>query len=131
MKKWLTSYEGSGSLNSVAENLQLKIQKTGLLVKEATSGIFAEPKVRSAAFSEEVLNGNNSEPVEAGPNRLIVMRMLEHKPAAVQPLKEVEAKVVASILADKAKQQAQQTADAIKQKVESGEPMLLSLQQKD
>lgn len=117
------SYESSGSLAAVADALQLTIKKTGLLSKDSSTDIFAAPKVRSAAFSEEVLNGNNSEPIEADNNRLVVLRMLEHKLAAVQPLKDVEPKVVATLLEEKAKQQAQQTANAIKQRVEAGEAM--------
>ncbi len=114
------SYENSGSLGPVSEALKLTIQKTGLESKDSVNGIFVEPKVKSAAFSEEVLNGNNSEAIEAGANRLVVLRMLEHKPATVLPLKDVEAKVSAAVLADKAKQQNQQMADNIKKKLEGG-----------
>ena len=114
------SYENSGSLGPVSEALKLTIQKTALESKDSVNGIFVEPKVKSAAFSEEVLNGNNSEAIEAGANRLVVLRMLEHKPATVLPLKDVEAKVSAAVLADKAKQQNQQMADNIKKKLEGG-----------
>ncbi len=115
------SYESNGSLTSVSQTLQLPIQKTGLLGKEATDGIFSEVKVRNAAFSEEVLNGTNSEPIEVGTGKLVVVRLLEHKPAATLPLKEVEAKVAASLLAEKSKQQAQTTANTIKQRLQAGE----------
>lgn len=115
------SYESNGSLTSVSQTLQLPIQKTGLLGKDATDGIFAEAKVRNAAFSEEVLNGTNSEPIEVGTGKLVVVRQLEHKPAATLPLKDVEAQVAATLLAEKAKQQAQTTANSIKQRLQAGE----------
>ncbi|MCX7087662.1 MAG: SurA N-terminal domain-containing protein [Methylococcales bacterium] len=115
------SYENSGSLSAVAEGLKLKTQKTALLSKDSVSDIFSEAKVRTAAFSEEVLNGNNSEPVEMGLNRLVVLRLLEHKPAATQALKDVEPKVVAALLADKAKQQSVQVAEKIQQRLQAGE----------
>lgn len=117
------SYENSGALSAVSEGLKLKIQKTGLMSKESGEGIFADPKVRAAAFAEEVLNGNNSEPLEAGSNHLIVLRLLEHKPAKAQDLKEVEVKVSAALLAEKAKQEAVIIADKIKLKVQAGEDM--------
>ncbi|MEQ1638548.1 MAG: SurA N-terminal domain-containing protein [Methylococcales bacterium] len=117
------SYENSGSLSAVAEGLKLKIQKTDLLPKDSVVGIFSEPKVRMAAFSEEVLNGNNSEPVEMGVNRLVVLRLLEHKPAATQAFKEVEPKVLAAFLADKAQQQALQVATKIQQRLQAGESL--------
>lgn len=118
------SYENSGALSAVAEALKLKIQKTGLMAKDSPGeGVFADPKLRAAAFSEEVLNGNNSEPVEATSNHLVVLRLLEHKPAMVQELKDIEAKVSAALLDEKAKQQAMALADKIKLKVQAGEEM--------
>lgn len=118
------SYENSGALSAVAEGLKLKIQKTGLMTKDSSGeGIFADSKLWAAVFSEEVLNGNNSEPVEVASNHLVVLRLLEHKPAMVQALKDVEAKVSAALLDEKAKQQAIALADKIKLKVQAGEDM--------
>ena len=117
------SYENSGSLVPVAEGLKLQIQKTGLLGKGSMAGIFSEPKVRVAAFSEEVLNGNNSEPVEIGSNRLVVLRLLEHKSAATQPFQSVESRVAEALLAEKARQQTIQIADKIKSRLQAGELM--------
>ncbi|MDD4905905.1 MAG: peptidylprolyl isomerase, partial [Methylobacter tundripaludum] len=81
----------------------------------------ADEKIRNAAFTEEVLQGNNSTPIELGTDRLVVLRMLEHKPAAARELNDVKKDIVAVLLSDKAKQQAIETAKKIKTRLQAGE----------
>ncbi|MGZ8235586.1 SurA N-terminal domain-containing protein [Methylobacter tundripaludum] len=115
------SYEHPDNLKTVADALGIAIKKTALFTKDKGESIAAEEKVRSAAFTEEVLQGNNSTPIELGTDRLIVLRMLEHKPAAARELKDVKPDIVAVLLADKAKQQAVETAKKIKARLQAGE----------
>ncbi|MFZ2403810.1 MAG: SurA N-terminal domain-containing protein [Methylobacter sp.] len=115
------SYEHPDNLKTVADALGIAIKKTALFTKDKGESIAAEEKVRSAAFTEEVLQGNNSTPIELGTDRLVVLRMLEHKPAAARELKDVKPDIVAVLLADKAKQQAVETAKKIKARLQAGE----------
>ena len=115
------SYENPDSLQTVSEALGLGVKKTGLFAKDKGDGIAAEQKVRDMAFAEEVLQGNNSAPVELGSERLVVLRLLERRPASVRELNAVKPEVIAALSSEKAKQQAIDKAAKIKQQLLAGE----------
>ncbi|MDD5579850.1 MAG: SurA N-terminal domain-containing protein [Methylobacter sp.] len=115
------SYENPDNLQTVAEALGVAVKKSALFTRDKGADFANEQKIREAAFSEEVLKGNNSTPVELGGDRLVVLRLLEHKPAATLGLNEVKQEVVALILKDKAKQQAVEKALQIKSRLLAGE----------
>ncbi|MDP1664943.1 MAG: SurA N-terminal domain-containing protein [Methylobacter sp.] len=115
------SYENPDNLKTVADALGITIKKSALFTKDKGDGIAADEKIRNAAFTEEVLQGNNSTPIELGTDRLVVLRLLEHKAAAARELKDVKSDIVAVLLADKAKQQAVEKAGQIKTRLQAGE----------
>lgn len=115
------SFEHPDSLQVIADTLGLSIKKSELFSKDQGKDIATEDKIRAAAFSEEVLQGNNSSPVELGSDRLIVLRQLEHKEATVKELNEVKAQIVATLLLEKAKLQTVNTAKSIADKLRTGE----------
>jgi len=117
------SYENPNSLDAAAKVLGGEVNKTGLFTHEHGEGIAADEKVRAVSFSEDVLKGNNSEPVEIGSDKLVVLRMLSHQPAANKELKEVKAQVIAALQHDKARQKAIATADQIKADLAAGKTM--------
>jgi len=114
------SFENSDNLQVVAETLDLSVQKSALFSRSAGTGIAADIKVRNMAFSESVLQGNNGEPVELGDDSLVIVRILEHKPAETKSLDQVQAGIVVAIQAQKAKDNAQKTAETIKQQLLEG-----------
>lgn len=115
------SYEHPDNLKTVADALGVTIKKSALFTKDKGDGIAADDKIRSAAFTEEVLHGNNSTPIELGTDRMVVLRVLEHKAAAARELKDVKQDIVAVLLADKAKLQAAEKAKQIKARLQAGE----------
>jgi peptidyl-prolyl cis-trans isomerase D len=117
------SFEHPDSLQAVADTLGLTINKTALFTKEKGEGIAAEDKIRSAAFAEEVLQGNNSTPIELGADRLVVLRQLEHKEATAKELNSVKAQISALLLLDKAKLQAITKAKQIAARLQAGETL--------
>lgn len=117
------SYENPDSLAAAADLLGSPIQKTAEFTRANGEGIAAEEKVRAAAFSEDVLKGANSEPIEVGGDKLVVLRVASHQPAAVKELKDVKKEVIASIQRDKASQQAVAVADQVKQDLASGKTL--------
>lgn len=117
------SYENPDNLQPVSDALSLAIKKSDLFTKEKGDGIATEEKIRTAAFSEEVLQGNNSTPIELGSDRLVVLRKLEHKPAAVRSLDEVKQQVADVLLTDKSRQQNIEKAQQIKLRLQAGESM--------
>lgn len=114
------SFESSDNLQVVADETGLDIQQVELFTRDAGEGIASEQAVRNVAFSEGVLQGNNSEPVELGDDLLIVLRLREHQPAEIRPLAEVQGEIIAGIQFDQTKQHAEQQADAIKQQLLAG-----------
>jgi len=70
-----------------------------------------------------VLKGNNSEPIEIGSDKLVVLRMLSHLPSASKELKDVKPQVVIALRQDKARRQAEATADKIKTELAAGKTM--------
>jgi peptidyl-prolyl cis-trans isomerase D len=116
-----SSYENPDNLQAVSQALSLGIKKSTLFAKDKGEGIAAEQKVRDMAFSDEVLQGNNSTPIELGSDRLVVLRLLERKPASVRELNAVKTEVITALSNEKAKQQALDKANKIKQQLLAGE----------
>jgi len=119
------SYETPDSLVTVADTLGLEIKKTGLFGRNTADkeSLVSQAAIINSAFSEDVLKGNNSEPVELGSDRLVVLRMLEYRPAEVKALSEVKASIVAILLNDKAKSITAEKSEKIKADVVAGKTM--------
>jgi len=115
------SYENPDNLKTVADALGLSVQKSAPFTKVRGEGIAAEEKIRNAAFSEEVLQGNNSAPVELSSEHLVVVRLLEHKMAAKRDLAEVKQEVAAVLSKEKANRLAAEKAKQIKARLQAGE----------
>lgn len=114
------SFENPDSLSAVAEATGLQIKQTELFSKGQGKEFAAEAAIERAAFSEEVLQGNNSEPIELAPDRVAVIRKFDYQPAEVLPLQEVKAQVEAALMKERANQMALDSAEQIKQQVLSG-----------
>ncbi|MDD4914948.1 MAG: SurA N-terminal domain-containing protein [Methylococcales bacterium] len=117
------SYENPDNLDAASKVLGVPISKTGLFTHQQGEGIAADEKVRLAAFSEDVLKGTNSEPIEIGGDKLVVLRMQSHLPAASKELKDIKSQVIADWRHDKAQQQAKATAEQIKTELLAGKPL--------
>ena len=118
-----SSYENPDSLQAAADSLKLTIKKSPLFTKAQGTDIGSEEKVRTAAFSEEVLQGNNSSPIEIGNDRLVVLRLLEHKAATIKELNEVKADIRATLIKEKAKLLTSEKLQQIKTRVQAGETL--------
>ncbi|MGD0959282.1 MAG: SurA N-terminal domain-containing protein [Methylomonas sp.] len=117
------SYENPDNLNAAAKLLGVEIKKTALFGRNHGEGIAADEKVRQASFSEDVLKGNNSEPLEIGNDKLVVLRMQSHLPSVNKELKEVKAEIIKALQHEKAQQKAVATADQIKNELMAGKSM--------
>lgn len=120
------AYEVPDSLVPAAEELGLSVQTSDWFDRNGGVGIFASPKVVSAAFSEEVLvGGNNSELIEPDPQRLeaLVVRVDDHRPAAQRPFAEVRDDIVEQLNARKAAAAALNAAEDFVRRLEQGESL--------
>lgn len=86
-----TVYEQSDTLKSAAELAGARIEQSGWLVKGDTGHELWTAKMLQAIFSEDVIkNKRNTPAIEVERNTLVAARILEHKPASVQSLSEVQ-----------------------------------------
>jgi peptidyl-prolyl cis-trans isomerase D len=118
------TYQDPASLDGAAKELGLTVQKTGLFPRTGGTGIAANPNVVKAAFSDNVLvQNNNSDPIELGPNHIVVVRIAEHKPATPKALDEVREQVRKHIIAERTSNQAKAHADELFAALGKGETL--------
>ncbi len=88
-------YEQPDSLEPAAKEFGLKIEESGWISKDkAQPALLANAKLLDQVFSDDSLNKHqNVEAVEVVPNTLVSARVLEYRPAGMQPLAEVSAAI--------------------------------------
>ncbi len=92
------AYEHPDGLTVASELTGLAVQESAWFTQRGGEGLMRHPQVLQRAFSEEVLRqGRNSGLIELEPDHVLVLRVLEHKPARQQPLAEVRDAVVALV----------------------------------
>ncbi|MEH6823277.1 MAG: SurA N-terminal domain-containing protein [Motiliproteus sp.] len=98
-----------------SEQLQLAIKATQLFGREGgAEPLTADPRVLRAAYSDDVLNqGHNSELIELSRDRVVVIRLKQHNPAAAQVLADVRDQILAQLKQQKAEQLVQERAQII------------------
>ncbi len=85
------AYENPTSLEPAAAALDLDIQTSDWITAAQGSGIAVDPKVRAVAFSNEILAQNrNSEVIDLGSGREVVIRIAEHEPSRSRPIEDVK-----------------------------------------
>jgi peptidyl-prolyl cis-trans isomerase D len=105
------SFDDVNSLNSSAEALNVSVQESDWLTRDARGSVLANPKVLKAAFSDEVLQEHhNSDVIELSATRSLVVRVLEHRKATLQSLEEVRDQIAEHLLKQKAEQQTEAVA---------------------
>ncbi len=116
------AYENPRTLEPAAEALNADIQTSDWFTEGGGEGIAAEPEVAMASFSEDVLErGLNSEPLELGNSRMLVLRVAEHEPAEPLPLEAVRDEIIDDIKYERARQKATEKGEAILQALRNGE----------
>ena len=117
------TFEHPGSLDAAAKALGLTVQQTGLFTREQGDGLAAEESIRKAAFSEDVLGGHNSEPVELGNEKAVVLRIKEHQQASDKPMAEVREAIVAKLRDQEARAEALKQSQELLKAVREGKPL--------
>ncbi|MBI3345489.1 MAG: SurA N-terminal domain-containing protein [Gammaproteobacteria bacterium] len=116
------SFENPDTLAVASKELGLPIQSSDLFDRKGGEGITSNPKVVTAAFSEDILKrGFNSEPIETGDNRLVVLRVKEHKPAAQRSLEEVRQTIVEQLRTEMAQAKARAAGEVFMERLKKGE----------
>ncbi|MGB5467044.1 MAG: SurA N-terminal domain-containing protein [Sedimenticolaceae bacterium] len=121
-----SAYDHADSLTPAAEALDLQIQSTDWVTRDAglPEGLDS-PRVLNAAFSDDVLQaGNNSELIEIGPQRAVVIRVAEYEPAGVLPFDDNRAAIDQDFVAFEASKAAAQTGRQMLALLAKGEKTL-------
>lgn len=116
------TYEHPDTLAPAAEALKVSVQSTELFSRDKGSrGVTENPKIREAAFSQDVLVGhNNSDVIEENENTVFVLRVKKQVPASILPFETVKNRIVEKLtLADREAKIAKWAND-IRQQLESG-----------
>jgi peptidyl-prolyl cis-trans isomerase D len=119
-----TAYEHPGTLGVAATQLGLETRESDWISRQGGEGIGRYPGVVASAFGEEVFErGNNSDPIEVEPGRLVVVRLLDHRPARPRPLEQVRDEVVAALRDEHARTTAQQRGQTLRDRLAGGDAM--------
>ncbi len=115
------AFEHGGSLEPVAKALGLKIEEIpdfhrGLAGNE----LAANAKVVAAAFSADVLGGQNSKAIELTPGTVVVVRSADHKLPQQRTLAQVHAEVADAVRREAALAAAHKAAEQVAASVGAG-----------
>jgi peptidyl-prolyl cis-trans isomerase D len=104
------SYQNPDSLAPVAESLKVPLEHSALFMRGHPNkeAITQNPAVMQAAFSHDVLAyGNNSAPIQLDADTLVVLRVKEYIPSALQDIAQVRSVIESVILKQKSSLAAQ------------------------
>jgi peptidyl-prolyl cis-trans isomerase D len=100
------------------------VQRAGPFSRQNASGVLANPAVLRAAFSETLIqDGTVSDPIEIGPGRSVMIRVVQHTPEQARPLAQVRDDVIQAIRTDRVAKAAEAAADALLARVAKGETL--------
>ncbi|HRE18247.1 MAG TPA: SurA N-terminal domain-containing protein [Rhodocyclaceae bacterium] len=118
-------YEQSDSLKPAAEKFKLTVQQTPWLTRELNPayGPLANEKLLQALFSADAVKDKRNTPaVEIGQNTLVAARILEHKPAALQPFDGIKPAIEAMLRRQEALALAKKAGEAQLAALQKGGP---------
>ncbi len=126
------TYTNPDSLEVASKALNLPIQTTPMMTKSGEkTGLFANPKVLAAVFSDSVFqSGNNSNPIALPDGEQIVLRVAKKDPSQPIPLKTVHDQIKQEMLKKQAEAQVGLLAYQLQKKITAGaDPVTLAKQQ--
>ncbi|MEC8860056.1 MAG: SurA N-terminal domain-containing protein [Pseudomonadota bacterium] len=118
-------------LQAINEELGLEIQQSAFFGREGgSSAVTSDPAVIEAAFSAEVLEEDlNSDLIELGETRAVVIHLAEHRPSALQPLEDVRADIAVELRTQMEQEQARAVGEQILAALQAGESIDSFVQQ--
>ena len=115
------AFEQNDTLSPVAKALGLGVQEiAGFHRGLAGNLLAANPKVVQAAFSADVIGGQNSKAIEVTPGTVVVVRSAEHTLPVEQPLAAVRALVTEAVKREAAVATAKAVGEGLAKAVATG-----------
>ena len=117
-------FEQPDNLEDAANVLGLTVRESGWLSRGGGEDeVFGDPAVMAAAFDEDVLAGNNSEPVELDGYRTVVLRVEDRRAPRQRTLDEVRSEIVEALRVERAAAAARDFGVALLGRLRAGEAM--------
>lgn len=113
----------TSDLTAINEDLDLEIMESESFTRTGgSSEVTTNGNVIAAAFSDEVLlEGLNSEVIEMGSDRAVVLRLREYTESSIRPLAEVRGEIAAILRTEIEKERALSLGETLLASLESGE----------
>jgi peptidyl-prolyl cis-trans isomerase D len=100
------------------------LQSVTTFTRQGGEPLGNDRKLIEAAFSDEVLQERQNSPaIAVGDDRVVVLRVTEHRPESLRPLEEVRAQVEASLRAERSRDAAEVAARAAASRIAAGESL--------
>jgi len=116
------AFEQPDSLERVSEITNRPIIDTAFFEKTNYPASVNYPQVENVAFSAELIeNGLNSDVLQISDEKIMVVRVADHKPQRTLALEEVKASIVNQLTAEKTQEAAVAWAEGLKSKIFAGE----------
>ncbi len=111
-------------LQTVADELDLPLGNTDLFGRNGGTGIAAESAVIEAAFSEEVLErDNSSDLLELANDRVVVIKKTDYQEAYIRPLEEVRDQIASQLREERIRDRLAEQGEALRAALESGQTL--------
>lgn len=115
-------FEDPDSLATAADEMDLPVQTSDWFTQDQGEGVADEATVRSAAFSEDVLNENLvSSAIEIGFDKLIAVQKSEYKEATSKSLESVKSEITATLKSEKSQAKVLEMGSDLLTSLESSE----------
>jgi peptidyl-prolyl cis-trans isomerase D len=104
-----------------AGELGLEVSRSDPVSRNQSEGLFANPRLIAAAFSQDALEeGYNSDVIEVDNEHFVVLRVVEHKLPELRPLAEVSESITARLRNEAARESIREVADTLLGRLRSG-----------
>ncbi|TMP26518.1 peptidylprolyl isomerase [Pseudoalteromonas rubra] len=118
------AFEVADSLEDAAAVADIELKSTELVSRMALPAPLNNPTIANAIFTPELIEDRvNSEVLEAGNEHIVVVRVLDHKPATVKPLEEVTAQIKTRLENEKASELIKEKAKTLFAQLEDGKAL--------
>jgi peptidyl-prolyl cis-trans isomerase D len=107
----------STDIAALASQFGLQVGEIKDYTRSGAPPLGGKPELVHAIFSDETIGGNRlGGPIALAPDRIVIFKVLDHHPSALQPLASVRDEVIAAIRKNSSSSAAQTAAnDAVKQ----------------
>jgi len=112
----------TNDLNDISSELGLEVVNSEMFTRlGGSTEISSNANIIAAAFSDEALiEGNNSDVIELGDGRAVVLHVREHNESSLQPLEEVRGEIAAILRTELEKERASVLGQTLVSSLQAG-----------